>query len=111
MSAERQIAAMKAMMGVRSDSGLASALRMEKSNVCNWRKRGFVSGEAMRRAELMAEHGQGNVFENRERLACDIALLHERLADTRMNLGRLAEELESLASRARAMAADARATA
>lgn len=107
MNADRQIAAMKAMMGVRSDSGLASALRMGKSNVCNWRKRGFVSNEAMRRARLMAEHGQGNVTDNRERLACDIAQLNERLADTRMNLTRLAEELESLAARARAIGGDA----
>lgn len=104
---EADIARLKALMGVRSDGALAAALRITKSNVSVWKRRGRVSSYAIRRAELMAEHGQVPAGDSMERIAAEIALLHHRLADTRLNPKALAADLAALAKRARALGRDA----
>lgn len=107
MSAAVQIAGIKALMGVRSDSALADVLRINKGTISMWKRRGRVSEYVMRRAELMAEHGQIAPGDSMERIASEIALLNDRLADTRINNTKLANDLERLAARARALSGDA----
>lgn len=107
MSAAAQIADLKAMIGVRSDSALAEALRVNKGTVSMWKRRGQVSSYAMDRAELMARHGQIAQGESIERIASEIALLHHRLQDTRISSHKLAADLEQLAARTRALGGDA----
>lgn len=107
MSALAQIADLKALMGVRSDSALATALRINKGTVSMWKRRGRVSMYVMHRAEMMAQHGQIPTGDSLERIASEIALLHHRLDDTRINGAKLASDLEQLAARARALGGDA----
>ena len=103
MSVEAEIMHLKTLLGVRSDSALADALRMGKCNVSMWKRRGRVSAGVLRRAELMAQHGQIEQGDSLERIASEIALLNSRLADTRMNSAKLAADLEQLATRTRAL--------
>ncbi|WP_303763462.1 helix-turn-helix domain-containing protein [Sphingobium yanoikuyae] len=107
MSAAAQIADLKAKMGVRSDTALANALRISKGTVSMWKRRGRVSMYVLRRADLMAQHGQIAPGESMERIASEIALLSERLHDMRISGARLAADLEQLAARARALGGDA----
>ncbi|MDT7533756.1 hypothetical protein OVY48_10000 [Sphingobium sp. SA2] len=107
MSVEAEIGGIKALLGVRSDSALAAALHLTKSNVSMWKRRGRVSVQVMRRAELMARHGQIAPVESIELIASEIALLHHRLEDTRISPAKLAVNLEQLAARARALGGDA----
>jgi len=106
-AAAPEIARMKALMGVRSDTALAAALRINKGTVSMWKRRGRVSSCVMHRAEMMAHHGQIAAGDSVERIASEIALLHDRLADTRINATKLADDLEQLAARARAIGGDA----
>lgn len=107
MSADTEIARLKSIMGVRSDSALAGALHINKGTVSMWKRRGRVSSYVMQRAEMMAQHGQLATHDSVERIASDIALLHHRLADTRINAAKLAADLEQLAARVRGLGGDA----
>jgi hypothetical protein len=107
MNVEAEIRTLKALLGVRSDSALAGALHMTRGNVSMWKRRGRVSEGVLRRAELMVEHGQIATSDSVERIASEVALLHHRLADTRISAARLADDLAELAARARAIGGDA----
>ncbi|NML88370.1 hypothetical protein HHL26_04730 [Sphingobium sp. TB-6] len=106
MSVEAEIAHLKAMMHVRSDTALADSLRITKGAVSTWKRRGRVSMYIMRRAELMVQHGQIAPGDSMERIASEIALLSGRLQDMRFSSKRLADDLEQLAARARALGGD-----
>lgn len=106
-AAATEIAQLKALMGVRSDTALADALRINKGTVSMWKRRGRVSSYVMHRAEMMALHGQIAAGDSVERIASEIALLHHRLSDTRISPAKLAADLEQLAARARAIGGDA----
>jgi hypothetical protein len=101
---EADIAQLKAMMGVRSDGGLADAMRLNKTAVAMWRRRSRVPDAAKHRARMMVTHGQLEQRDTMERIAAEIAMLHDRLQDIRLNPGALAADLERLATRARAIA-------
>jgi hypothetical protein len=101
-----EIADLKAMVGVRTDSALAEALRLHKGTVSMWKKRGRVSAYIRNRADLMARHGQIVPGENLQRIGSEIALLSNRLTKMPMNAARLADELERLAARTRAIGGD-----
>ncbi|MEC7932248.1 MAG: hypothetical protein VX205_03040 [Pseudomonadota bacterium] len=98
-----EIAALKALVGVRSDTALAAAMRVNRATVCMWRQRNRVPEAAKHRARMMVEHGQVEQRDTLERIASEIAMLHDRLQDMRKNPLVLADDLERLASRARAI--------
>lgn len=98
-----EIAALKAMVGVRSDTALADIMRVNRATVCMWRKRNRVPEAARHRAMMMVEHGQVREEDTLERIAAEIAMLHDRLGDMRKNPLVLAQDLEHLAARARAI--------
>lgn len=102
-AADSQIAAMKAQLHVVTDSGLALALRMDKANLVKWRRQGRVSGSALRRSAMIARYGQRPAADSIETIAAETAVLADRLGGGNLSAGRVADMLEDLARRARAI--------
>ncbi|MFY9350326.1 MAG: helix-turn-helix domain-containing protein [Sphingobium sp.] len=98
-----EIDALKAAMGVRTDVALADVLKVNKSCIQNWRRRGRVSDYARHRAQMLIEHGQIGKADNMEKLAAELNALSQRLGNFLYGPGRLAADLEALAARARAI--------
>lgn len=98
-----EIDALKAQMGVRTDVGLAEALKVNKSAIQNWRRRGRVSDYGRHRAQMLIEHGLIGKADNMEKLAAELNALNQRLANFLYGPDRLAADLDKLAARARAI--------
>ena len=57
MSVGQEIADMKALLRVGTDCALAGALRVDRTNISLWRRRGRVPARAQHRAQMIAQFG------------------------------------------------------
>lgn len=103
MSVEAEIDGMKALLRVGTDGALAVALRLDRTNVSHWRRRGQVSTNVLRRAEMIARHGQLAPEDSLERVTADAAILCHRMQAGHLAPAAIADMLSGLADRARAL--------
>tara|TARA_R110000868_G_scaffold230335_2_gene483469 strand:+ start:8586 stop:8909 length:324 start_codon:yes stop_codon:yes gene_type:complete len=103
MSVGQEIADMKALLRVGTDCALAGALRVDRTNISLWRRRGRVPARAQHRAQMIAQFGDMPAADSLERIAADVAVLGDRLQAGRTDPRIVTAMLDALADRARTL--------